>query len=95
MCFKTRLDHLRNQELDLYEQAIKGEDVSIENLNTELQDTVFDYFNIIEKEYSVSRDLIKDDPDYVKLLEDSVEEINQKYNPEDKSLDEGTDPNSI
>lgn len=49
-----------------YTAILKGEKQDMEKFTIQLQDIVFDYFNLIVKEYYMSLDKWGADPDYVK-----------------------------
>ncbi len=47
-----------------YQQILKNEEIDIEEFTKELKEYVFDYFNIIEKEYMIAVDKWSLDEDY-------------------------------
>ena len=50
----------------------------MEEFTVELQDNVFDYFNLIVKEYYMSLDKYGSDPDYVKIIKEEYAKIDKE-----------------
>lgn len=51
----------------------------MEKINMEVKDIVFDYFNIITKEYEMSYEKWRNDQDYLKQLKDVKENVDKEY----------------
>jgi len=48
-----------------YLQTIDDRMTEIDKINIEVKDIIFDYFNIISKQYEMSYEKWKDDEDYI------------------------------
>ena len=51
----------------------------MDQINIEVKDIVFDYFNIITKEYEMSYEKWRNDDDYQKQLQDYKKQIDKEY----------------
>ena len=55
----------------------------MEGYTIQLQDHVFDYFNLIVKEYYMSLDKWGADPEYVKIIREEYKKIDDEANEEE------------
>ncbi len=63
-----RIQHLRAGESDKWEAIIDSRAKEFQKVQMEMKDIVFDYFNIITKEYELAFEKWKDDPQYVDAI---------------------------
>ena len=61
-----------------YQLILKGEKKDMEEFTVALQDNVFDYFNLIVKEYYMSLDKWGADPEYVKIIKEEYVKIDKE-----------------
>ena len=61
-----------------YQIILKGEKKDMEEFTVQLQDNVFDYFNLIIKEYYMSLDKWGADPEYVKIIKEEYAKIDKE-----------------
>ena len=66
-----------------YDATINNEATEMESFVYKLQEYVFDYFNLITKEYYLSLDLHSEDQEYVKTIKKQQEEIDEQIKEED------------
>ena len=82
-----------NKLMELYQQKLKSSDHRqldyVDNITT----NIFDYFNIITKEYYLNIDRIQKDTEYSEMLNDSYKKIDEdeRKAEEDAELPEGLD----
>jgi len=66
-----------------YDVVLKGEERDLEEFTILMQDTVFDYFNIIVKEYYMAVDKWGQDKDYVSAVKLEYEKIDKELEAQD------------
>lgn len=64
---------------------MKGEDKEVTELTLQLQEIVFDYFNLIVKEYYMAQDKWSNDPIYVEELRAEYEKIDKEIEKDEMS----------
>ena len=76
-----------------YNQVLKGENQDFDKFALSVQDLVFDYFNIIVKEYYLTLDKWCQDQDYVKQIKEEYKKIDTELDEEEKNepIPEGLD----
>jgi hypothetical protein len=62
--FSKRIEAFKSNDVTQYERLVEERNKIILNINSEIKDIVFDYFNIIIKEYEMSYERVKNDEDY-------------------------------
>ena len=68
--FSKRLEVLKGNEQGNYEQLIEQRNEQMVAVNAEIKDIVFDYYNIITKEYEIAFEKYKADEEYKKQSEE-------------------------
>ena len=66
-----------------YDGVLKGESAEMEKFTMKLQDYVFDYFNLIVKEYYLSLDKWGQDLEYTKAIKEKYDLIDKQMEEED------------
>ena len=64
---------------------MRTETAESESFNKKLLDVVFDYFNLIQKEYAMALDKWSPDPDYVKQVKETYQKIDKEYEEEEQT----------
>ena len=62
--FNRRLQYLQEGDSRMYEDSIEGATPALQSVQVEIKDIVFDYFNIITKEYEMAYEKWREDPEY-------------------------------
>ena len=65
---EKRVNHLRNKEMDKYDAIMDSRAKEFQNIQIEMKEVVFDYFNIITKEYELAYEKWKEDQEYVDAI---------------------------
>lgn len=68
-----------------YDAILKDESTEMEAFVYKLQEYVFDYFNLITKEYYLSLDFYAADMEYVNTIKKQQEEIDEQMKEEEIS----------
>lgn len=68
-----RLEYLRDNNDVKYQESIESRTEGLQAVSLEIKEIVFDYFNIISKEYEMSYEKYKQDEEYKKALNDIKE----------------------
>lgn len=79
-----RISHLRAGDSDRWEASVDSRPKEFQIVNTEIKDIVFDYFNIITKEYELAFEKWKGSSEYTERtnkikLETEQEYVSNKY----------------
>ena len=69
-----------------YQEVLRGEANDINAFTQDIQDTVFDYFNMIVKEYLMTIDKWGSDPDYVAQIKEEYVKIDKELEEENKAI---------
>ena len=64
---------------EAYEKAFREKDARSLKLATEVEDTVFDYFGIIQLQWEASNRKLKDDPVYMAEKAQMQEELTKEF----------------
>lgn len=70
---------------DKYDAVLKNEGTEMDSFTMKVQEYVFDYFNLIIKEYYRSLDIWGQDLEYVKAIKDQYEVIDKQMEEEELS----------
>lgn len=68
-----------------YESILKNEQNDIDGFVEKLQELIFDYFNMIKKEYYLTLDKQSSDLDYVKCVKEVYSKIDKEMYDEEVS----------
>lgn len=82
--FQKRIEILRLGKTTDWKDSITERDAALIEISSEIKDIVFDYFNIITKEYELSYEKWKNDTTYgveIKSIKDQIDNdyINNKF----------------
>lgn len=86
---QTNDPEIKEQEGDVrkkYMAYIKEENIDADAYTQKLQELIFDYFNMIKKEYYMALDKYATDPDYVKEIKEEHEKVDKEMYDEEMSL---------
>ncbi len=61
-----------------YDKILRGEQEDIDRFTLDLQDLIFDYFNLIVKEYYMTLEKWSQDPEYVRRIKEEKEKIDKQ-----------------
>jgi hypothetical protein len=78
-CFSQRVEYLREGDRDNYQQSILKNQKSGNEIKVEVRNIIFDYFNIIVKEYEFSYQRYCKEPDYTKQINAIQEEVDKDF----------------
>ena len=76
---EKRVEHLKNKEMDKYEALLDSRASQFQNIQLEMKEVVFDYFNIIAKEYELAYEKWKEDEGYVEAITKIKKGIDEEY----------------
>ena len=62
--FTRRIVFLKEEKIEEYKGLLEGRQIEFTKIQQEIKDIVFDYFNIITKEYELSYEKWRNDKDY-------------------------------
>ena len=82
---RATLDELAKELVNEYQETLRGETNALNNFTQQLQDYVFDYFNIIVKEYLMSLDKWGSDEDYVKQVKEGYGKVDKEIEEDERS----------
>lgn len=65
---EKRIKYIKEGEIDKYKALLDNRTKEFSGIQMEMKDIVFDYFNIITKEYELAYEKWKEDPTYVEEI---------------------------
>ena len=77
--FQQRIEHLRDQNIEAYSTLLVSKVAKTNELNHEIREIVFDFFNIINKEYEISFEKWKLDELYKASIDEIKTEVDKEY----------------
>lgn len=77
--FQMRLEHFKSKDVQAYKQSVEKRNAALAQAQTDIKDIVFDYFNIISKEYELAIDKYKNDEEYKKLTQEVKSQVDEEF----------------
>lgn len=77
--FFKRIQFLKLNKEKEYQQCIRNQTIKQARITNQIKDIVFDYFNLISKEYEVTYEKWKNDEEYKKAIETEKEYVDSEF----------------
>jgi len=76
---EKRISHLRANDLAAYQAALDTRPREFQQVQADMRDIVFDYFNIITKEYEIANEKYRTDTEYATAVQKIKDEVDNEF----------------